>query len=62
MLPHNTSQLGVLNKNSSVCDNMADIVDENIILFLGYHLLIKKKKKDQQENVGLSFNQFSSIR
>ncbi|XP_060857126.1 uncharacterized protein LOC132934786 [Metopolophium dirhodum] len=34
-----------MNKNSSVCADMSTMADENIILFLGYRLLIKKKKK-----------------
>lgn len=45
ILPHNISQLVDLNKNSSVCDDMSTMADENIILFLGYRLLIKKIKK-----------------
>jgi len=45
ILPHNISQLIDLNKNSSVCNDMSMMEDENIILFLGYRLLIKKKIK-----------------
>jgi len=45
-----------MNKNSSVCADMSTMADENIILFLGYRLLIKKEEKNQQENVGSSFS------
>jgi len=45
ILPHNISQLGDMNKNSLVYADMSTMADENIILFLGYRLLIKKKKK-----------------
>lgn len=51
ILPYNISQPGDLNKDSPVWYDMSIMVDENVILFLGYRLSIKKEKKEQQGNL-----------